>query len=1144
MADDPINPFSPAYQQFSPNLSTQWTPRPVPPLPVPPLPMTPNWATGGTVGGALGNNIPQQPVFNFQPNRSSLLSAFGQVGNPGPLAPGFIIDPALRQQAPILQAMGAVNPGIPIQNPFVSTVNYAGAVSYGQPSLNPSSRGPINFPPGGVKNLPSDSAFRGGIFENVGGQQVTANTANWETTLRQWMRDTVDTLHSISTTDKRMLWLSENNVGVPPGGPRMYNQFGGGSVPPVQPPPPPSGPWGPIPSPGGGGRGGGSGGGGYGGYGGGGNWGHGFQGIGSMLGIGRFTRGAGQLGGALGGARGYAIGVGAAAMGEMIYKGAKLPLEMGHLASEMFEDSRPYTDNLTQLANISRATGGNFRDLDNALIPRWGQATPDWMARIGLTATEATASLTGIGGIRLGMDPQNFLQRARNLRLSAGYSMLPEGSVESLAQEGMKFGISSTSNPLSIVEKFADVLTAAVAKGADQSEVFKQIQMATDITARSSAAPNARGTASFMENMFQVDTPGARSGRTGLTTLGNLSNAMQQPFANPMRAYLLEQVRRTVNWGDPKSINAYLGEGVYDRLMHSDIGRAQLGTLREGTVPWAADMALAEVSQINLPELLRRGAPFAQRLIGGTGETSRYLGWKSAGGGLDLTAEQVASAQEADRRERRERTPDDEFGGSRESSYAPAPGSVPEDVFRSEVEATARLLGGMRDNFKVFGRNIDTLNTAFGKLIDSTNGAALAIANQWRGGGAAATPERIKGALPAAAAGFIVGGPGAAAIAGGLSDFGAQQVEADRARNEAARNNPNDWSGWGIGEMWEHYAPRWLGGLSALNPISPAHAAGGEISPQMQRYIGQVNENYSRVAGSIVSSRYPAGSVSTSRAAALPAGLALPAGSNFDAIRRTVAAAGGNEKTQAAFMAMFNAEDTGLNPSTTEHIAGSMGVGGRGGASWAQWTGSRRRQLESFGWTGANSEGDRTASEKMLYWELTNNPQFKRMIQSMNASPTATGAAKIGGVVFEQGGGDPSLFGYRGGETQASLDAFHSRGSEAFYNKITQSPLTIGNGRMAADRHDDGVMGGGSAAHVDLHAAFEHLVTVTREVASHLNELGHGARNANSGIGTKHGGGKMASNVGPNVNIGSQPGHATAYPVILFCLMFASALIT
>ncbi len=81
-----------------------------------------------------------------------------------------------------------------------------------------------------------------------------------------------------------------------------------------------------------------------------------------------------------------------------------------------------------------------------------------------------------------------------------------------------------------------------------------------------------------------------------------------------------------------------------------------------------------------------------------------------------------------------------------------------------------------------------------------------------------------------------------------------------------------------------------------------------------------------------------------------------PSGPDVSVISDTVKAAGGNEKTQAAFLAMMNPE-SGLNPSRVEEgVGGSAGVGGRGGASWAQWTGPRRRQLENFGWTGQNLE--------------------------------------------------------------------------------------------------------------------------------------------------------------------------------------------
>lgn len=165
-----------------------------------------------------------------------------------------------------------------------------------------------------------------------------------------------------------------------------------------------------------------------------------------------------------------------------------------------------------------------------------------------------------------------------------------------------------------------------------------------------------------------------------------------------------------------------------------------------------------------------------------------------------------------------------------------------------------------------------------------------------------------------------------------------------------------------------------------------------------------------------------------------PQSFTPPSGTDVDTIRKVVEAAGGNETAQAAMLAMMNPE-SGLDPSKLEIGRGQPGVGGAGGASWAQWTGPRRRQLERFGWTGTNKEGDRAAAAKMLYWELTTNPQFKAMLQKMNGM-TPTEAAKLGGFVFEQGGTtDTSVFG-NGGETQASLDKFHAGQADKFYEMI------------------------------------------------------------------------------------------------------------
>lgn len=161
-----------------------------------------------------------------------------------------------------------------------------------------------------------------------------------------------------------------------------------------------------------------------------------------------------------------------------------------------------------------------------------------------------------------------------------------------------------------------------------------------------------------------------------------------------------------------------------------------------------------------------------------------------------------------------------------------------------------------------------------------------------------------------------------------------------------------------------------------------------------------------------------------------------PSGTDIETIRKTVAAAGGNTQTQAAFLAMMNPE-SGLDPSK---------VAPGGDASYAQWVGLRKRQLIAFGWTGHDREKDRIAAAKMLYWELTTNPQYKAMVQRMNNAPNPTEAARYGGFVFEQGRAPAYKFGH-GRFDQAALDRFHSSQAQKFYDILTRTTGETGSGR-------------------------------------------------------------------------------------------------
>lgn len=241
-------------------------------------------------------------------------------------------------------------------------------------------------------------------------------------------------------------------------------------------------------------------------------------------------------------------------------------------------------------------------------------------------------------------------------------------------------------------------------------------------------------------------------------------------------------------------------------------------------------------------------------------------------------------------------------------------------------------------------------------------------------------------------------------------------------------------------------------GLSLI-PGGSAVASGWNLWDRAKGWLG--------FGGSSLGGSARGGSAAPSRSSSFtPSG-----GTDVDAIRSAVAAAGGNEATQAAFLAMFSAEDgSKLNPSGVEG-GGTSGVGGRGGASWAQWTASRRRQLEAFGWTGHDPIKDREAASKMLYWELTTNPQFVRMLQQMNAAGDPTAAAIIGGRAFEQGGDmNASDFG-GGGFSQSGLDHFHSSQANAWYQMIKSAMSRASAAVSNFNQHVDIDVNGGVHVH-------------------------------------------------------------------------------
>ena len=148
-------------------------------------------------------------------------------------------------------------------------------------------------------------------------------------------------------------------------------------------------------------------------------------------------------------------------------------------------------------------------------------------------------------------------------------------------------------------------------------------------------------------------------------------------------------------------------------------------------------------------------------------------------------------------------------------------------------------------------------------------------------------------------------------------------------------------------------------------------------------------------------------------------------GGDWKTIAAGLGGAGLNTTGQAGALAAMNAE-SGLIPSKV-YSGGDTGI--------AQWTAGRKRAL--YAWAAAHNLSPLSMEAQVGYLrqELTTNPQFRAMVQRMNAAITPRAAAKIFGYEFEQGRADPSKFG-GGNYDQAYLDAFHSRGAEGFYNKL------------------------------------------------------------------------------------------------------------
>lgn len=102
-------------------------------------------------------------------------------------------------------------------------------------------------------------------------------------------------------------------------------------------------------------------------------------------------------------------------------------------------------------------------------------------------------------------------------------------------------------------------------------------------------------------------------------------------------------------------------------------------------------------------------------------------------------------------------------------------------------------------------------------------------------------------------------------------------------------------------------------------------------------------------------------------------------------------------------------QDLGITPQQAAGIVGQLGhesaglqaineyqpvvPGSRGGFGWAQWTGPRRRQFESWAQSQGLDVTDPEANYGFLIHELTNTPE-KRALEAVRASPDAISAGR------------------------------------------------------------------------------------------------------------------------------------------------------
>lgn len=550
----------------------------------------------------------------------------------------------------------------------------------------------------------------------AGVSRLTGPAVFWPDDIKRLFKHMNTSLDQINKTDQRILYLSQGggqgaaSVGTPP---RWRNMFAAGGA-------------GLAASPavgaalarhmnaalggGGAGAGGGGGPGGAGGPAGGGN-----------------AFGGAFLGSLFGGRAGR-FGTGVAAS----WEAAHWPSLVGHFARGEFDRAAPAASLRSRIADMtalpaSLEGSGRVRrtTMEQNILPYAGQgAVPEWMTRLGLTQPGIVESLGRMGGgVQLGTNPLELARSVRSMRLGAGFRMAPEGSTENLAMMGQRFGITQAGEQAQFPGQFSQFMARGQLAGADSRDLLAAIKEATESLVKTGVKldlTQTAGFAGFMQRMLSVGVPPAQAAAMAGQGITGMAGAGQRPFANSLSTSVFAQMISKTDFNDPSAVHRLLGKSPEDIMATGTPFEKQTLKLlqQDKTSPMAMRFGAQMIGAS--PKALGQVVgmlPGMTGMQGAQGEATSTMMLATLLG-VDLpTAAAIIEGQ--NKRVR---------GKERHSRHvphagAPAPGTLPEDVFSADVETTTTALRGMRTQLEMIVPHLEKINRFF-ELGGSAGGSA------------------------------------------------------------------------------------------------------------------------------------------------------------------------------------------------------------------------------------------------------------------------------------------------------------------------------------------------------------------------------------------------------------------------------------